>query len=273
MVKDYLGNEFETIKIMCNQYNITPAMYQYRLRHNWTLEDTLLTPPSGTSKLRKSEYRDHKGNEFRTQQEMCDFWKVSLYAFMDRKKTGKSLEECLTGSAFRDKFLTSIDHKGNEFPTRKAMCDFWNVNEATYRARIRKGFSIEEALTSKPKIRHEVDQADKTDHHGICYNTAKEMCRKYNIHPSTFRKLRAQGYSKDQILSKYEDKMNRKLIESETSWKVERLVYTSEEGTMFYLCITGNDDEEVLNILTDNNAINQDKIKEIKEYKDRKSVV
>lgn len=39
------------------------------------------------------------------------------------------------------------DHKGNEFPTIKAMCEFWGVNYHTYRDRRSKGVTLERALT------------------------------------------------------------------------------------------------------------------------------
>lgn len=39
------------------------------------------------------------------------------------------------------------DHKGNEFPTVKDMCDFWGVNYHTYRYRRSKRVTLELALT------------------------------------------------------------------------------------------------------------------------------
>lgn len=39
------------------------------------------------------------------------------------------------------------DHKGNEFPTIKAMCEFWGVNYHTYRYRRSKRVTLELALT------------------------------------------------------------------------------------------------------------------------------
>lgn len=39
------------------------------------------------------------------------------------------------------------DHKGNEFPTIKAMCDFWGVSYHTYRYRRSRRVTLELALT------------------------------------------------------------------------------------------------------------------------------
>lgn len=40
------------------------------------------------------------------------------------------------------------DHLGNEFKSEKLMCDFWKINQATYKSRIQKGMSVETALTT-----------------------------------------------------------------------------------------------------------------------------
>ncbi len=51
--------------------------------------------------------------------------------------------------SFADKSKPSVDHLGNEFPSFKAMCAYWEVCRDTVYSRLRDGWSLEEALTSK----------------------------------------------------------------------------------------------------------------------------
>lgn len=39
--KDHLGNIYVSKSAMCSQYNISKALFDYRIRHNWSLKDAL----------------------------------------------------------------------------------------------------------------------------------------------------------------------------------------------------------------------------------------
>jgi hypothetical protein len=46
------------------------------------------------------------------------------------------------------------DHKGIEFKDQTKMCREYGVGVSTYRARINKGWTMEQALTNKPPAKH-----------------------------------------------------------------------------------------------------------------------
>lgn len=43
-----------------------------------------------------------------------------------------------------------IDHEGREFSSIRMMCRYWHIDDATYRIRMTRGYSQEEALTIPP---------------------------------------------------------------------------------------------------------------------------
>ena len=69
------------------------------------------------------------------------------------------------------------DHLGNEYPSLVAKCEAYNINEASYRYRIKNNWSEEDALT-KP-----ISRLIKpcTDHLGNKYPSLAAKCRAYDI--------------------------------------------------------------------------------------------
>ncbi len=39
--QDHLGNQYSSIKEMCEHYNINRKLFEYRINHGYTLEETL----------------------------------------------------------------------------------------------------------------------------------------------------------------------------------------------------------------------------------------
>lgn len=47
---DHLGEEFFSITTMCKHWGLNRKLYEYRIAHNWTLEEALSTPPGSERK-------------------------------------------------------------------------------------------------------------------------------------------------------------------------------------------------------------------------------
>lgn len=163
---DHLGKQFESIAEMCRFHNMTRITYQNRVRMGWSQQEAL-TRPRGNYGV-KNVYLDHEGNTFNTQEEMSDYWGVSLAKIIRAKSKTDSWADAVS-KAVRG---TYIDHKGNYFKSLDAMCEFHNVTYNTYVTKRNKGLSLEECLTPKPIVK---------DHLDNIYESINEMCRAYGI--------------------------------------------------------------------------------------------
>ena len=145
--KDHLGNEFSSIGDMLDHYGITRTVYGYRKKLGWTLEKILTTP----FKV-QDEIKDHLGNEYETVHDMASKYPCKTSeTYRSRRKTGMSVEKALmTPVAKRDyqKSRECFDYLGDRYETLKAMCDHYEIEPNTYKARRRRGMSVEEALTT-----------------------------------------------------------------------------------------------------------------------------
>ena len=88
------------------------------------------------------------------------------------------------------------DHLGNDFKSKIDMCRYWNITESAFNARIRKGMTLEEILTT-PVIDLKVK-----DHLGNEFKDKTEMCKYYNINRSQFTGRIRMGWSLEEALTK-----------------------------------------------------------------------
>lgn len=97
--------------------------------------------------------KDHMGNVFNDESEMCKHWGISVKCFVGRIERGWSFEEALSIPADTSnpvkRHSRVSDHVGNKFTSVNAMCKYWDVNLGTYKYRVKHGLSVEEALTKK----------------------------------------------------------------------------------------------------------------------------
>lgn len=91
---DHLGNEFASVREMCNHWNIPEGVYAGRVRgRGWSQKEALETPCTG----RGDDCTDHLGNKFNSKKEMCKFWNLPYTIYLDRVRGNfGSLEKILT---------------------------------------------------------------------------------------------------------------------------------------------------------------------------------
>lgn len=70
-----------------------------------------------------------------------EFFKEDEEDFDDSKEDEDILKE------FEEPYV--YDYLGNTYKSIKDMCDFYNVNYRTYSSRLKRGWTLEEALTGK----------------------------------------------------------------------------------------------------------------------------
>ena len=134
---------------MNNRYNFVRANIAY---NNW--RGAIDKRRYGALALRHSEkIKDHKGNTYTSIMEMCKKWKCSIGTFLKRTRLGEPLRFIL--EHIKDigelSAIEMIDHTGKKFKSKKEMCEYWGIKTSTFSSRVKKGMSIEEALTTPLK--------------------------------------------------------------------------------------------------------------------------
>lgn len=92
---DFKGRVFPSLNAMCREYNVSSTTALYYVQKGMSPGDAIKYIIS--RKDNPSRVSDHLGNEFSSQKEMCEYWKVNATTFRNRKRKGWSLEEALTG--------------------------------------------------------------------------------------------------------------------------------------------------------------------------------
>lgn len=141
---DHLGNKFANKKEMANYYGIDESTYYSREKFGWDVKKILTTP------IKVFEYTkeciDFKGNVFENTEQMCNYYNIDKYLFIERINSGWTLENALTLEKQTPDKIT-YDYLGQEFPSEKSMCKHYNISYTVYRNRRKMGWSKEEALT------------------------------------------------------------------------------------------------------------------------------
>lgn len=207
--KDHLGNEYNSIRIMCEKYGITEKIYWGRIRTGWSVEKALTTPIVTQPKNSK-EITDHEGHVFPSKQKMCKYWDIPSNTYNLRIKNGWSMEKALTEPIHKVNNMgpkPCKDHIGNEFPSQNAMCRHYGITKDLLRSRLDLGWTLEEILTNPEIIS---PNQTVTDPFGNTYESIKDMCSAYEISYSTYSGRRKQGYSMADALTKQDNNIYHK---------------------------------------------------------------
>ena len=97
----------------------------------------------------------------------------------------KTVNEYLEG--LKTKLSKYSDHLGNCFPTITEMCKHWNVKPCTFTYRIKRGWSVQEALTLSygyQKLKNN-QSVQCCDHLGKAYSSLTRMAQAYGLTKAT----------------------------------------------------------------------------------------
>lgn len=192
-ITDHTGQTFSSLTAMCEAWGISKSAYDYRIKRGWSIERSLTTPVEQTS------CQDHTGREFPTKRAMCKAWGVKHDTYFLRVKKGWTVEEALTGKRSTTperKGTACEDHEGNTYPSIKAMCRAWGVDYGVFNARIKDGWSVEEAITGTGGR-----DLTCTDHLGQTFPNKQVMCDHWGISRTTFGGRIAKGWSVEEALT------------------------------------------------------------------------
>lgn len=196
-VEDHLGNHYRSVSEMCRVYGIRPDNFCQRRKRGWTLEETL------TSK-RQTQVQDHLGNTFEDINAMCAHYGVKRSTYSQRLRNGATVEQALSAARHSSGDRTGMpttDHLGNNYPSQRAMCRQYGIKVAAFRARLRNGFTLEEALTA-PHGHHRERTAEKVvDPEGNYYPSVKKMCAAHGVNQGTYYSRLNKGMSPAEALA------------------------------------------------------------------------
>lgn len=196
--KDHLGQEYSSIRKMCDAYGINISTFDSRMRRGMSLQDAL-TKGICKNERNSKACKDHLGNCYSSTTSMCKAYGIDVSAYRSRIRNGWNKEDALTKGVDKTKDNTPIkceDHLGNKYKSISKMCEAYGIDRGVYMRRIKEGMSIEDALT-KNIIHHRYGFKNKVcmDHLGNEYRSISEMCSFYRISEDAYYSMLIHGYS------------------------------------------------------------------------------
>lgn len=169
--------------------------------------------------------QDHLGNQYNDFDEMCaayvEKWDCTFEVFERRFKEGWDLEHCLKG-----KF--AVDHLGNEYKNKRLMAYAYGITYSNFTNRIRRGFSIEEALTVPVQERNFDYVGKGIDYQGVHYETFTDLCEVHNRNIKSFSNQLHKGGSVEKALKGHSKKSH--VGETAMSHQGQKMTIIDENG-------------------------------------------
>ena len=163
---DAEGNIYRSKLEMCEAHGVNYATFNARIRRGEGIEEALRTKE--TIKTNRV-YVDSKGNSYASMKELISAYGIPYSTYYARRALGWNKEEALTGvhNAIRKKRDRVIeDHLGNRYGTLQEMCNAWGIELYNYERRRRKGWTMEEILTT-PGTKVDKEEEQNIDIEGI----------------------------------------------------------------------------------------------------------
>lgn len=140
----------------------------------------------------------YDGKTYDSIKDMLDAYGCSRAYYSKCKKRGWSLKKTIDSYIAYKKHEdeSTIDHLGNKYPSVKAMCEVYAIDESVYLARIKNGWDKESALTEK------VGRVNKRIcYKGIYYRSLNSLFEAYGLTNRTlFYDRKRAGWTLEQIL-------------------------------------------------------------------------
>lgn len=150
---DHNGQEYVSVLQMCKAYKIEYETFRGRIFRGWDLEKAL-TEPSKKDYHYKKQVQDHLGNVYPSINEMCKAYNIPYRVYKSRRQT-HTMEESLTMKRTPKKRRESIDHNGVKYGSFNKMCNHYGHSISCVSNRLKKGFTLEQALTMPNKLNKE----------------------------------------------------------------------------------------------------------------------
>jgi uncharacterized damage-inducible protein DinB len=204
---DHTGRVFDTQREMLVFWKVPKGTFDGRMRNGWGMKECLLGKSEKTaySSAPLESRTDHEGRVFNTVKEMREYWKVAEGTFEARRALGWNMRDSLLG---REKAAPRsdvdiekrTDPYGNVFNSAREMCKHYGRSYRAYACALTRGRTKEEALFGWKHL-SVLDEKDRTDHLGQVFQSAKDMCKHWNVSPNSYRSRIDDGWSKKDALT------------------------------------------------------------------------
>lgn len=148
------------------------------------------------------EITDHQGRKFKNCAEMCDFWGVDLENYNSRVHSHKWTKERALTTPVKTRIrrkLPTTDHQGRTFESFEQLARQYAMCPDTLKRRLKRGLSLEEALTTPARHGQHVQCKD---HLGNVFYTFTDMCAFWKVAYTTFLDRLNRGLSIEECLKK-----------------------------------------------------------------------
>ena len=148
---------------------------------------------------------------YETLEECCEVYGVNANSVSSRKyrlgcSTDESLEHFIANKEIIEERIQKFTFKGTEYPSLRACCKKYGIEDACVRQRARdKNCSIEESFEHfMTRKRKKMLDNPEFDYHGPLYPSLKECCEKLKISKnSVVSKSRRSGCSLQEAVEYY----------------------------------------------------------------------
>ncbi len=191
------GSDYSSIAELCESLGISYCAYTsfcYRKKKEiagLSLEEKFEL----FEKTRKKKFVSPEGRTYQNVSDYCKEIGIDPHRIYSRLYHGhQKPEELFAPENLLDRKYEITDHKGNVYPSEKAMCEAYNVTYQSYKYWRRKGKSIEESLARERK------SLECTDHKGNVYPTVADMCKAYGLTRSNYNRRLSIGMTQKEAL-------------------------------------------------------------------------
>ena len=205
--EDHTGRKFSCQADMARAWGMKPVTLRARLNRGMSVEEALTRTTSRSEIVKNCENNrvnfsnsgrkiaDHLGRQYNSIKEMADAWDINYDLLKDRiNMRGWDIERALTTPC--QKRIVK-DHLGIEYESYEKMADTWRISYRTLKSRLKSGWDIEKALTTRGDGRSKKCK----DHLGNEFNSIKEMCEYHNTPISAYTSARDSGKTVEEALN------------------------------------------------------------------------
>lgn len=207
----YKGKEYQSVAECCRKYDVRAASVRNRASSTGcSIEEALDHFIKKKIVTKKNEFV-FRNKIYETLEECCEVYGVNANSVSSRKyrlgcSTDESLEHFIANKEIIEERIQKFTFKGTEYPSLRACCKKYDIEDACVRQRARdKNCSIEESFEHfMTRKRKKMLDNPEFDYHGTLYPSLKECCEKLKISKnSVVSKSRRSGCSLQEAVEYY----------------------------------------------------------------------
>ena len=214
----YKGKEYQSVAECCRKYDVRAASVRNRASSTGCSIEEALDHFIKKKIVTKKEEFVFRNKIYETLEECCEVYGVNANSVSSRKyrlgcSTDESLEHFIANKEIIEERIRKFTFKGTEYPSLRACCKKYGIEDACVRQRARdKNCSIEESFEHfMTRKRKKMLDNPEFDYHGTLYPSLKECCEKLKISKnSVVSKSRRSGCSLQEAVEYYVKKHHNK---------------------------------------------------------------